>query len=209
MGGSSAFAYRIGNPGKVAEKGKGDIGAVIEMGERELDVDSAGSGDVDIQGLTVEGRYGIGSGVELRGRLIPMTTQWDMGDGVEPSMLGLGAGVQWSPDGQKGPLTWGLGAGLDWGQGDDSDVDVDYLDITLNGGVNYAVNKTLDAYGGLSFTNSDVTLDFPGGSIDADMDSPLGLFGGVDFKATNNWILGAEIRLISETMISLTGRYAF
>ena len=207
--GSSVFAYRMGNPGKLSEKGKGDIGAVLELGQRDLDVDGADSSDMDITGLTVEGRYGIGTGLELRGRLIPMTTKWDADDGVEPNMLGLGAGLQWSPDGQKGPLTWGLGAGLDWGQGDDGDVDVDYMDITLNGGVNYAVNKTLDAYGGLSFTNSDVMCEGQGWSVDADMDNPLVLFGGVDCKTAKNWILAAEIRRISETIISLNGRYAF
>lgn len=204
---SPVFAYRIGNPGVVSDQGKGDVGAVLELGERKLEAD--GSGDMDITGLTFEGRYGLGNSLELRGRFIPMTVEWDGGDGFSPNMLGLGAGIQWLPGMQKGPLTWGVGAGFDWGKGDDGDVDLDYLDIVLNGGVSYKVNKELAAYGGLSFINSDVTFKGPGGSVSADIDNPIGLFGGVDFAANKNWKLGAELRLISETMVSLTGRYCF
>jgi hypothetical protein len=206
---SPALAYRIGNPGKVADQGKGEIGVVLELGERELKADDLGSDDVDITGLTVEGKYGLGSGLELRGRLIPMTLEWEGEEDLNFKMLGLGAGVQWLPGIQKGPLTWGVGVGFDWGQGDDGDIDLDYLDILLNGGVSYAVSKELAAYGGLSFIKSDVTFKIPGGSLDSEIDNPIGLFGGADFKVNKDWTLGAELRLISETMVSLSGRYAF
>jgi hypothetical protein len=61
----------------------------------------------------------------------------------------------------------------------------------------------------ISFTQSNVTIEGPGGKADFEIDSPVGLFGGVEFQANPNWNFGAELRLLNETMLSLSARYAF
>lgn len=207
---SPCFAYRFGNPGKILNPGQISAGVSLETGERGLEADRSPSLDVNLTGLSFEGRYGLGKGLELRGRLIPMTLEWDFdGSTYSPSVLGLGAGLQWIPEGQKGPLTWGLGGGLDWGTGKDNGYDLDYLDILLNGGLSYSVDKKMDVYGGLSYIQSDITLKSSLAKSDLKTDVPVGLYGGFNVKPQPQWMLGVELRLMNETMLSLSGAYTF
>lgn len=201
-----------GNLGKTLDKGHTAVGAVVDIGGRDLEAENnSGDGDVDITGLTVRVTHGLGAGVEVYGRIAPMTMKWEADDipGFEPNLLTLGGGLQWAPEGQRGPLTFGVGAGFDWGQGDDNDIDLELMEFSLAGGVGYAVDKNLDIYGGLSLLNTDVTLETGGTDFDYEAEDPIGLFAGVNYSLNRNIALGAELRLINEQVISLVGRYTF
>ena len=119
----------LGNPGKVAAEGQTTLGAVLNFGSRELEVERGPSGDVDITGLSLELRRGITPELEVFGRMIPNTTEWDFDDSeLSPSVFSLGGGCRWVPDNQREDLKWGMGFGIDWGEGDENEVDLSFLE---------------------------------------------------------------------------------
>jgi hypothetical protein len=102
-----------------------------------------------------------------------------------------------------------LGSGIDWAKGKDIGTDINVAELSLAGGVGYAVDKSLDLYGGLSLIATDVNLKTNGVKSDLSEHNPLGLFGGLNYRLARGFGFGAELRLINEQMVSLVGRYSF
>ncbi|MBL0349707.1 MAG: outer membrane beta-barrel protein [Elusimicrobia bacterium] len=207
---STLRAGWYGNLGKPATYGRSTAAGVVDIGSRKLETKSGNTQKLDVLGVSLQATHGFGHGVEVFGRLSPQTLRWEFNDSsFKPSLFGLGGGLQWTPAWQKQPLKVGFGAGFDWAKGKDNGTDINVAELSFAGGVGYAMDKSLDLYAGLSLIATDVNLKNNGVKTDLSENTPIGLFGGLNYRLPNGFGLGAEVRLINEQMVSLVGRYSF
>jgi hypothetical protein len=210
MAAGPARAYYVGSVGFPFRQGGNGLEVVYDTGSREIEPSDGGREfDMDTDRLYFQYTRGLGNGLELFGRVMPETGEVEFEDSFfNPEVWGLGGGVRWSPQ-QKGKLKLGFQAAFDLNQGDDEDVDIDIKELMFVGGGSYRVNRNVDAYGGLSFLKSNITVEWAGYDADYENSGTIGLFGGFDLKPSKNFTVGVELHLINETVFAVTGRFKF
>ncbi len=191
-----AMAGTVGNPTATVAKGSFLVGAEIDIWKR--DMKNGGTFDVDGTKILVKGTGGITDNIDVFAK-IGMAK-------VESSDMGLAVGVGGKVNVyERGKIKAGVVAQILYWSGDDSGVDIDITEFDLAFGGSYDVTKEFDCYGGLMWSMIDGDAD----GNDFNEDDPIGIFLGGEFDITPQAKAGVELRLISETSVTLMAGFAF
>ncbi len=197
-----ATAGTVGNPTATVAQGSFLVGAEIDFWEKDMDFDAGGVVEVEGTKILVKGTYGISDKVDVFGKIGMADAEVGGFDSDMDIAFGLGGKVNVY---EKGQIKAGVVAQILLWSGDDAGVDIDITEFDLAFGGRYEVNKDFDCYGGLMFAM--VEGDIAG--FDFDEDDPIGLFLGGEFTITPQARAGVELRLMSETSLTLMANFAF
>ena len=191
-----AMAGTVGNPTATVAKGSFLVGAEIDFWDR--DFENGGTFDAEGTKILVKGTYGISDKIDVFGK-IGLAEVED--SGFDPA-FGFGGKLNVY---ERGKIKAGVVAQFLFWSGEDSGVDIDITEFDLAVGASYDVTKEFDCYGGLMLAL--VQGDFDGN--DFNEDDPIGIFLGGEFDITPAIKAGVELRLISESSVTVMANFAF
>jgi len=193
-----AMAGTVGNPTATVAQGSFLVGAEIDFWERDMDFDAGSVVEIEGTKILVKGTYGISDKVDVFGKI----GMAEVEDSDMDIAFGFGGKVNVY---EKGQIKAGVVAQFLFWSGEDAGVDIDITEFDLAFGGRYEVNKDFDCYGGLMFAM--VEGDIAGS--DFDEDDTIGIFLGGEFTITPQARAGVELRLMSETSLTLMANFAF
>jgi hypothetical protein len=191
-----AIAGTVGNPTATVAKGSFLVGAEIDFWDR--DMENGGTFDVEGTKILVKGTGGISDNIDVFAK-IGMAEVEDSGFDLA---IGVGGKVNVY---ERGKIKAGVVAQILYWSGEDSGVDIDITEFDLAFGGSYDVTKEFDCYGGLMWSIIDGDAD----GNDFNEDDSIGIFLGGEFDITPQAKAGVELRLISETSVTLMASFAF
>ncbi len=177
--------------------------------------DLDGSENVKSTRFLLTPAYGITDQVDAFLRLGIVDSDFDIeGIDIETDMaLAYGGGVKFTFLEEKQFRIGALIQLLMWSGEDEVygyDIEIDSLEIDIAVGTNYAINDQFSCYGGLMLGKAEAELDASGlGSLDAEEDNLIGLFGGAIYNVTDTVGVGMELRLITETTFTFMANFSF
>jgi len=197
-----AMAGTVGNPTATVAQGSFLVGAEIDFWEKDMDFDAGVEEEIESTRILVKGTYGISEKVDVFARIGLVDAETTGFDSDMDIAFGFGGKVNVY---EKGQIKAGVVAQVLLWTGEDAGVDLDATEFDLAFGGRYEVNKDFDCYGGLMYTMVEGEI----GANDFDADDPLGIFLGGEYDITPQARAGVELRLMSETSLTLMAHFAF
>ncbi len=197
-----AMAGTVGNPTATVAQGSFLVGAEIDFWERDIDFDAGGVVEVEGTKILVKGTYGISDKIDVFGKIGMADAEYNGFDSDMEIAFGFGGKVNVYDQGQ---IKAGVVAQFLFWSGDDTGVDTDITEFDLAFGGRYEVTREFDCYGGLMLAMVQGDAD----GADFDEDDPIGIFLGGEYDITPQARAGVELRLMSETSLTLMANFAF
>jgi len=191
-----AMAGTVGNPTATVAQGSFLVGAEIDFWER--DMENGGVNEVEGTKILVKGTYGISDKIDIFGKIGMAKVE----DSDMELAFGFGGKVNVY---ERGKIKAGVVAQFLFWSGEDSGVDIDITEFDLAFGGRYEATKDFDCYGGLMFA----VAQGDASGADFDEDDTIGIFLGGEYDITPQAKAGVELRLMSETSLTLMANFAF
>ncbi len=208
-----AMAGTVGSPTATVEQGSFQVGAEIDLWERDMEVETGDEGEVESKKILVKGTYGISDKIDVFAKIGMADAKIDNND------FEFDMDIAYEIEGnvnvyEKGQIKADVVAQNPLWSGNDDDtavgpnVEIDATEFDPAIGGSYEVSEAFNCYGGLMY---DMVIEemSNGGSVDVDESDPIGIFLGGKYTITPQVKAGLELRLTSETSFTLMGSFAF
>ncbi len=207
------MAGTVGSPTATVEQRSFQVGAEIDLWERDMEVESGDEGEVEGKKILVKGTYGISDKIDVFAKIGMADAKIDDIDFESDMDIAYGIGDKVNVY-EKGQIKADVVAQNPLWSGNDDDtavgpkVEIDATEFDLAIGDSYEVSEAFNCYGGLMY---DMVIEemSNGGSVDVDESDPSGIFLGGKYTITPQVKAGLELRLTSETSFTLMGSFAF
>ena len=207
-----AMAGTVGSPTATVEQGSFQVGAEIDLWERDMEVETGDEGEVEGKKILVKGTYGISDKIDVFSKIGMADAKIDDIDFEYDMVIAYGIGDKVNVY-EKGQIKADVDAQIPLCSGDDDtavgpNVEIDATEFDPAIGGSYEVSEAFNCYGGLMY---DMVIEemSNGGSVDVDESDPIGIFLGGEYTITPQVKAGLELRLMSETSFTLMGSFAF
>ncbi len=207
-----AMAGTVGSPTATVEQGSFQVGAEIDLWERDMEVETGDEGEVEGKKILVKGTYGISDKIDVFAKIGMADAKIDDIDFESDMDIAYGIGDKVNVY-EKGQIKADVDAQIPLCSGDDDtavgpNVEIDATEFDPAIGGSYEVSEAFNCYGGLMY---DMVIEemSNGGSVDVDESDPIGIFLGGKYTITPQVKAGLELRLTSETSFTLMGSFAF
>ena len=207
-----AMAGTVGSPTATVEQGSFQVGAEIDLWERDMEVETGDEGEVESKKILVKGTYGISDKIDVFAKSGMADAKIDDIDFESNMDIAYGIGDKVNVY-EKGQIKADVDAQIPLCSGDDDtavgpNVEIDATEFDPAIGGSYEVSEAFNCYGGLMY---DMVIEemSNGGSVDVDESDPIGIFLGGKYTITPQVKAGLELRLTSETSFTLMGSFAF
>ncbi len=207
-----AMAGTVGSPTATVEQGSFQVGAEIDLWERDMEVETGDEGEVEGKKILVKGTYGISDKIDVFAKIGMADAKIDDIDFESDMDIAYGIGDKVNIY-EKGQIKADVDAQIPLRSGDDDtavgpNVEIDATEFDPAIGDSYEVGEAFNCYGGLMY---DMVIEemSNGGSVDVDESDPIGIFLGGKYTITPQVKAGLELRLTSETSFTLMGSFAF
>jgi hypothetical protein len=207
-----AMAGTVGSPTATVEQGSFQVGAEIDLWERDMEVETGDEGEVEGKKILVDGTYGISDKIDVFSKIGMADAKIDDIDFESDMDIAYGIGDKVNVY-EKGQIKADVDAQIPLCSGDDDtavgpNVEIDATEFDPAIGGSYEVSEAFNCYGGLMY---DMVIEemSNGGSVDVDESDPIGIFLGGEYTITPQVKAGLELRLMSETSFTLMGSFAF
>jgi hypothetical protein len=208
----AAMAGTVGSPTATVEQGSFQVGAEIDLWERDMEVETGDEGEVEGKKILVKGTYGISDKIDVFAKIGMADAKIDDIDFESDMDIAYGIGDKVNVY-EKGQIKADVDAQIPLCSGDDDtavgpNVEIDATEFDPAIGGSYEVSEAFNCYGGLMY---DMVIEemSNGGSVDVDESDPIGIFLGGKYTITPQVKAGLELRLTSETSFTLMGSFAF
>ena len=208
-----AMAGTVGSPTATVEQGSFQVGAEIDLWERDMEVETGDEGEVEGKKILVKGTYGISDKIDVFAKVGIADAKIDNND------FEFDMDIAYEIEGkvnvyEKGQIKADVVAQNPLWSGNDDDtavgpnIEIDATEFDPAIGGNYEVSEAFNCYGGLMY---DMVIEemSNGGSVDVDESDPIGIFLGGEYTITPQVKAGLELRLMSETSFTLMSSFAF
>ena len=207
-----AMAGTVGSPKATVEQGSFQVGAEIDLWERDMEVETGDEGEVEGKKILVDGTYGISDKIDVFAKIGMADAKIDDIDFEYDMDIAYGIGDKVNVY-EKGQIKADVDAQIPLCSGDDDtavgpNVEIDATEFDPAIGGSYEVSEAFNCYGGLMY---DMVIEEMSnwGSVDVDESDPIGIFLGGKYTITPQVKAGLELRLTSETSFTLMGSFAF
>jgi hypothetical protein len=194
------------------EQGSFQVGAEIDLWERDMEVETGDEGEVEGKKILVKGTYGISDKIDVFAKIGMADAKIDDIDFESDMDIAYGIGDKVNVY-EKGQIKADVDAQIPLCSGDDDtavgpNVEIDATEFDPAIGGSYEVSEAFNCYGGLMY---DMVIEemSNGGSVDVDESDPIGIFLVGKYTITPQVKAGLELRLTSETSFTLMGSFAF
>ncbi len=209
----SAWAVVYKNFAHGFSQGEFFVGLSVEAMSRDFEDEAGGEAELDIDrntlnvgiGVGQSGLIGLHAGAVDIGSDDPNVNQSDGGE------FGVSYTHNLDPN-SEGPVQLGFQLSLRTGTVDEEFTETDFTQVDLGFGGALKLNEQLSFYFGGVFSSVDATIELtvqPFSAFDIEASDNIGGFGGIEFRASEQFLLGAEIHLLHESGIAIYGDILF
>ncbi len=202
-----AWAVVYKNPAHPFSAGNSGIGFSLATATMEFETEGvSGSTDFDIDVASFNFSLGLGDGGALgfHAGVVESCPDDPNAECSSGPLGGLSFRHNLSPGSEDGlRLGYFVAYRIAFVEDDagDSEADITQFDAGFGGGL--SLSEPLDLYGGVVFTQTDVTTDVFGvGSFDSENSNNLGIFLGIEVQPSQVLMFGIEVHAVTETAIA-------
>lgn len=203
----------FGDIGQYNQAGQSSLEFFYEGGERDIQLKSDPNARLELSDhrFGTQYIYGVGQGLETLLRVTPFTGRINFeGSGFNPDVWGIGTGLHWSPPEPLGPVRVGVMAAVDFHQGTKSSRNnMNWLELSMAGGLSVPVTKIVNLFGGISFVRPDIEFESQGVKTKWEMEDTMGGFLGASLSPNKAWTLATELHFGNESAAGFSARYNF
>lgn len=211
-----AWGINYRSPGHFVEEGDQAIGVNYENYNRDFDIEGEVD-DADIEVLGATYTLGIAQGAGAltfgAGLLEVGVGDGSDADGIEGHVVyrhNLDAGMAVDASNAFRQFRKGFMLAARTGFAEDNDGNtVDFIQLDGGFGVTTPLTRELWAYGGgvVSIVSGEVYVEAIDTSYDLEQDDLVGAYGGIEFHATEDILIGGELHILHETGIGVYAEF--